>query len=215
MQNHNLGIYSANLGSYITKPSFSDKVTPSKGDIAVLRDIDDAELQYVKEKLANECGGAFLEEYSNQIQNKTEAQVKELNNGLFFLFRNNDKIVEDSMRQRDGFLFKDEKCANDIIGYLHGQKEFDSQRWRYSVGREPSQWLKDMTKLPDPFIKYYRDNQEVFAKESKQALFARNTALQLNMERKLDIFFKNPDSIQKAECEIFSADANSKAFSIL
>ena len=75
--------------------------------------------------------------------------------------------------------------------------------------------MNDITRMPDLNIRYYQENRQVYEKRRKQTQIARQTALDLNLERKLNLYFTNPNIVNTRDYEIFENKKYPKSFLII
>ena len=152
--------------------------------------------------------------YENVRISKTTDALKSMDSALYYIFRENDKFVKIAMGQPEGFFFSDEKTAEKIPQRIFEHPQFDKSLWTSRKYRKASQILNDITRMPDCSIKYYQENKESFEKRKRQSLLARETALSLNLKRKLKLYFTNPNIVNTRDYEIFESRKYPSSFII-
>lgn len=206
MQNYNINYYNS-----IDNISENSQHIMEEIILTPWNALNDAQQNYVVNQL-KKCG--MYSVYENVRISKTTDALKSMDSALYYIFRENDKFVKIAMEQPEGFYFSDEKTAEKILQRIFEHPQFDKSLWTSRKYRKASQILNDITRMPDCSIKYYQENKESFEKRKRQSLLARETALSLNLKRKLKLYFTNPNIVNTRDYEIFESRKYPSSFII-
>lgn len=207
MHNYNMNYYN----------SIDNTIADSQGNAEGMlmtpwMELDSKQINYVHHQL-KKIGMYSL--YENLKVNKTTDAIKSINSALYYIFEENEKFAAKAMSQPEGFYFSDEKAAQMILLKIFEHPFFDKTVWENRKNRKASQLLNDITRMPDLNIGYYQENKQVYEKRKKQTQLARQTALDMNLERKLNLYFTNPNIVNTRDYEIFENKKYPKSFLII
>lgn len=195
MHNYNMNYYNSIDNISANSPRLSEEIV-----LTPWNELDIQQVNYVQHQLKKT---GMYSIYEDLKVNKTTDSIKNIDSALYYIFQENEKFAKKAMSQQEGFFFSDEKTAEKILQRIFENPYFDKTIWEHRKNRKASQLLNDITRMPDVNIKYYQENKQSYEKRKKQTQLAREAALSLNLERKLKLYFTNPNIVNTRDYEIF------------